>query len=75
MAAKPIAGKKVLDNNHSASNHDGVGDAQIVIAGETVAAEDSAADDGLQQIVSKTHTTEDAEMVEHPTHAVKGIPG
>ena len=46
----------------------------MVVAGEAVAAEDSAADDRLQQIVGETHTTENAEMVEHSTDALEGIP-
>ena len=47
MAAEPIAGKEILADDHSASDHDGVGDAQKAVAGQTVAAEDGAADNGL----------------------------
>ena len=50
MAAKPEAGEEILRDNHSHSNHYSVGDAKFVIAGHAVAAEDGAADDGLQQI-------------------------
>ena len=46
----------------------------MMIAGEAIAAEDEAADDGLEQIVGETHATEDAEMVEHPTYTLEGIP-
>ena len=47
MAAEPEAGKEVLRNNHAKTNHHGIGDAQLVIATEAVAAEDGTADDGL----------------------------
>ena len=46
----------------------------MMIAGEAIAAEDGAADDGLEQIVSKTHASEDTEMVEHTANALEGIP-
>ena len=75
MAAKPIAGKEILDDDHTASNHHGVCDSQLMVTGQAVAAEDSAADDRLQQIVGKTHAPEDAEMTEHPTDAIESIPG
>ena len=75
MAAKPIAGEEILRDDHSTSDHHGVSDAQLIIAGQTIAAEDEAADDGLEQIVGETHTSEDAEMVEHPTYTLEGIPG
>ena len=74
MAAEPEAGKEVLRNNHAKTNHHGIGDAQLVIASETVATEDGAADDGLQQIVGKTHATEDAQVMEYATNTLEGIP-
>ena len=74
MAAKPEPGEDVLRNNHRQTYENGVGDAQFVIAGETVATEDGAADDGLQQIVGEAHATEDAQMMEHTTHALESIP-
>ena len=74
MAAEPEAGKEVLRNNHAKTNHHGIGDAQLVIAGEAVTAEDGAADDGLQQIVSETHAAKDAQMMEHTAHTLEGIP-
>ena len=46
-----------------------------MITGKPIAAEDEAADDGLEQIVGKTHATKDTEMVEHPANAIKSIPG
>lgn len=60
MAGKPEAGEEVLRDNHANTYHHGVGDAQLVIAGETVATEDGAADDGLQQVVGETHAAKDA---------------
>ena len=48
--------------------------AQFVIAGEAVTAEDGAADDGLQQIVSETHAAKDAQMMEHTAYTLEGIP-
>ena len=47
----------------------------MMVAGQTVAAEDGAADDGLEQIIGETHPSEDAEMTEHPTDAIESIPG
>ena len=75
MAAEPIAGEEILTNDHYASDHDGIGDAQIAVAGKPIATENGAADDGLKQIVGKAHTSEDAEMMEHSTNALEGIPG
>ena len=75
MVAEPITGEEILADDHCAADHDGVGDAQIVVTGQTVAAEDGTADNGLEQIVGKTHTSEDAEMMEHTAHAIEGIPG
>ncbi len=74
MAGKPEAGEEVLRNNHSHSNHHSVGDAQLVIAGETIATENGAADDGLQQIVGETHTSKDAQMMEHTAYTLESIP-
>ena len=75
MGGEPIAGEEILADDHCAADHDGVGDAQIVVTGQTVAAEDGAADDGLEQVVGETHATEDAEMMEHAAHALEGVPG
>ena len=75
MVAKPIAGEEILANNHSTSNHYGVDNAQMVVTGKAIAAEDSTADDGLKQIVGETHATEYAEMMEHSAHTLEGIPG
>ena len=47
----------------------------MVITSKTIAAEDEAADDGLEQIVGKTHATEDAKVMEHTTNTLEGIPG
>ena len=46
-----------------------------MITGETIAAEDGAADDGLEQVVGETHTTKDAEMMEYAANALESIPG
>ena len=75
MAAKPITCEEILANNHSTSNHDGIGNAQKMVTGQAIAAEDGTADDGLQQIVSETHAAEDAEMMEHPANTLESIPG
>ena len=42
-----------------------------MVAGQTIAAEDKAAYDGLEQIVGKTHTTEDTEVMKHSTNTLK----
>ena len=60
MVAKPITGKEILTNDHSTSDHYGVGDAYMMITCKTIAAEDGAADDRLEQIVGKTHTSKNA---------------
>ena len=75
VIAKPETTEGVLNDYYTHANHHGVGNAQMVIAGKSVAAEDEAADNGLEQIVGKTHATEDAEMVEHLANALEGIPG
>ena len=75
MAAKPITCEEILANNHSAANHDGIGNAQKMVTGQAIAAEDGTTDDGLQQIVSETHAAEDAEMMEHPANTLESIPG
>ena len=46
-----------------------------MVAGEAVAAEDGAANDGLEQIVGEAHTAEDAEMMEYSADTLEGIPG
>ena len=73
MAGKPITGKEILTNDHSTSNHNSIGNTQIAIAGQSIAAEDEAADDGLEQVVGKTHTPEDTEMMKHSTNALESI--
>ena len=74
MSAKPEAGEAVLRDNHSDAYHHGIGDAQLVIAGKAVAAEDGTADDRLQQIIGETHAAEDAQVTEHTADTLKGIP-
>ena len=74
MAAEPIAREEILADDHSASYHHGIGNTQFVIATQTVAAEDKAADDGLQQIVGETHATKDTKVMEYAANALKGIP-
>ena len=74
MTAEPEAGEAVLGDDHCQTYEHGIGDAQLVIAGQTVAAEDGAADDRLKQIVGETHATEDAQMMEHTAHTLEGIP-
>ena len=46
----------------------------MVITGKPIAAEDEAADDGLEQIVGKTHATKNAEMVKYSANAPECIP-
>ena len=46
-----------------------------MITGKPIAAEDEAADNGLEQIVGKTHATKDTEMVEHSANTLESIPG
>ena len=74
MIAEPESGETILGDYHARSYHHGVGDAQLVVAGEAIATEDGAADDGLQQIVGETHAAEDAQMMEHAAETLEGIP-
>ena len=74
MAAEPETGEAILGNNHAYAYHYGIGDAQLVIAGKAVAAEDGTADDRLQQIIGETHAAEDAQVTEHTADTLKGIP-
>ena len=74
MAAEPETGEAILGNNHAYAYHHGVGDAQLVIAGETIATEDGTANNRLQQIVGETHASKDAEMMEHTAYTLEGIP-
>ena len=74
MAGKPETGEAILSNNHAYAYPHGVGDAQFVLAGQTVATEDGTADDGLQQIVGKAHAAKDAQVMEHTSNTLKGIP-
>ena len=48
MGGKPETGEAVLGDNHANTYHNGIGDAQLVIAAQAVATEDGTADDGLQ---------------------------
>ena len=75
MTGEPITGEERVDDDDCTPHHKGVGDAQNTVAGEAVAAEDGAADDGTEQIVGKTHPTEDAHVMEQPAHTFEGIPG
>ena len=75
MVAEPITGKEILTNDHSTSHNDGIGNTQIAITGKAIAAEDGTADNGLEQIVGKTHAAEYAEVVEHSAHILEGVPG
>ena len=74
MIREPIAGEKVLRDDHRHAYKNGIGDAQFVIVGEAIATEDGAADDGLQQIVGKTHAAKDAHVMEYAAHTLEGIP-
>ena len=75
MIAEPQTTEKILDNDNCRANHNGVGKSQTVITRQAVATKDCTADDGLEQIVGKTHATEDAEMMEHSAYALESIPG
>ena len=74
MVAEPITGKEILTNDHSTSHNDGIGNTQIAITGKAIAAEDGTADNGLEQIVGKTHTSENTQMMQHLAHALRSIP-
>ena len=75
MVAEPITGKEILTNDHSTSHNDGIGNTQIAITGKAIAAEDGTADNGLEQIVGKTHATEDTEVMKHTPNTLESVPG
>ena len=74
MVLEPIAAKDVKDDDHGQTDEHGVGDAYKAIAGQTIAAEDKTADNGLQQIVRQTHTSEETKVAEGVSNGFKGIP-
>lgn len=74
MAAKPIAAECVLGNNHHQADEYSVGDAHFIIVSQAIAAEDEAANNGLQQIVGETHAAKDTKMMEHTADTLEGIP-
>ena len=74
MGSEPIATEDVLAYNHCQSDEHGVGDAHTSVAGQSVAAEEETADDGLQQIVGEAHSAEGAEVAECTAHRLEGIP-
>ena len=75
MVGEPIAAEDVLADDHQESYKYGVGGAQFVVTGKAVAAENETAYDGLQQVVGEAHASEDAQVTEHLTDTLKGIPG
>ena len=75
MVGEPVAAEDVLADDHQESHKYGVGDAQFVVAGKSVATEDETAYDGLQQVVGEAHTSEDAQVMEYAAHAIESIPG
>ena len=75
MVGEPVAAEDVLADDHQESHKYGIGDAQFVVAGKAVATEDETADDGLQEVVGEAHAAEDAQVTEHLTDTLKGIPG
>ena len=63
MITEPITTEKVLANDHAQADEHSVGGANKSVAGKTVAAEDETTNNGLEQVVGKTHTTEYTQMV------------
>ena len=74
MILKPITAEKVLADDHAQADDHSIGGTESSIAGQTITTEDGTADDGLQQIVGKTHATEDAQVMEYATNTLEGIP-
>ena len=62
MVPEPVPAKEVLDDDHGQADEYGVGDAYKAVAAKSVAAEDEASDDGLQQVVGETHAAKEAEV-------------
>ena len=75
MIAEPESAESVLNDDHSQTYHHGIGDSQMAIESETIAVEEGATDNGLEQVVGETHAPKDAEMVEHLANATEGVPG
>ena len=74
MILKPITTEKILSNNHSQSNECCIGYSYMTIHSKTKSTEDNTSEQRLQQIIGKTHTTEDAKMLKRFPHTSKGIP-
>ena len=75
MAPEPPADEEVLHDDHADAHEHRVGDAEFAVAGQAIAAEDEAADDGLQQVVGEAGAAEGAEVAERPAEAGEGVPG
>ena len=74
MVPEPVPAKEVLDDDHGQADEYGVGDAYKAVAAKSIATEDEAADDGLQQVVGETHAAKEAEVTEHAAHTLESIP-
>lgn len=75
MVLEPMAAEEILPDNHRKANEHCVGDAYQPVKSQSIAAEDEAADDGLQQIVGQAHTPKDAKVMERAPDGAEGIPG
>ena len=75
MILKPITAEEVLADDHAQADDHSIGGTESSIAGQTITTEDGTADDGLQQIVGKTHSAEDAEVMKYAAHTSESIPG
>ena len=62
MVSEPVAAKGVLGDDHGQTDQHGVGDSHKAITGQTITAEDEAADDGLQKVVGEAHAAKETEM-------------
>ena len=60
MFLEPVPTKGILDDDHSHADEHSVGDAHEAITTKSIAAEDKAANDRLQQVVGETHAAKEA---------------
>ena len=74
MSFEPIASKDIEDDDHDEPDEHCVSDTHQPIASQSIATEDEAADDRLQEVVGKAHAAKEAEVNQCVTHPLESIP-
>ena len=74
MISEPTPAKGILDDDHGQTDEYGVGDTYKAIAAKSIAAEDEATDDRLEQIVGEAHSSHNTEFLEYTPNTLKSVP-